>query len=83
MGQGNRLGGKVALVTGAASGIGHAVVELFVKEGATVYAADVAKPVSQYPADVEAITLDVSSEACRLARISSQRALLITRETSS
>lgn len=62
MGQGHRLGGKVVLVTGAASGIGHAVVELFVKEGATVYAADVAKPVSQYPAGVEAMTLDVSSE---------------------
>jgi NAD(P)-dependent dehydrogenase (short-subunit alcohol dehydrogenase family) len=63
MGQGNRLGGKVVLVTGSASGIGHAVVELFVKEGATVYAADIARPQSPYPTGVEAMTLDVSSES--------------------
>src|SRR3982750_233181 len=36
-----RLSGKVALVTGAASGIGKASVELFRSEGATVIGADV------------------------------------------
>ena len=36
-----RLEGKVALVTGAASGIGRGTVELFVREGARVVAADV------------------------------------------
>ena len=36
-----RLQGKVVLVTGAASGIGHAVSELFAKEGATVFASDI------------------------------------------
>jgi NAD(P)-dependent dehydrogenase (short-subunit alcohol dehydrogenase family) len=36
-----RLSGKVALVTGAASGIGKASVELFRSEGATVVGADV------------------------------------------
>src|SRR4051795_5391808 len=36
-----RLAGKVALVTGAASGIGKASVELFRSEGATVIGADV------------------------------------------
>jgi NAD(P)-dependent dehydrogenase (short-subunit alcohol dehydrogenase family) len=36
-----RLSGKVAIVTGAASGIGKATVELFRSEGATVIGADV------------------------------------------
>jgi NAD(P)-dependent dehydrogenase (short-subunit alcohol dehydrogenase family) len=36
-----RLSGKVAIVTGAASGIGQASVELFRSEGATVAGADV------------------------------------------
>ena len=37
----DRLAGKVAIVTGAASGIGKATVELFRNEGATVVGADV------------------------------------------
>jgi NAD(P)-dependent dehydrogenase (short-subunit alcohol dehydrogenase family) len=37
----DRLAGKVAIVTGAASGIGKASVELFRREGATVVGADV------------------------------------------
>jgi NAD(P)-dependent dehydrogenase (short-subunit alcohol dehydrogenase family) len=37
----NRLEGKTALVTGAASGIGQAVAARFVNEGAVVYFADV------------------------------------------
>jgi NAD(P)-dependent dehydrogenase (short-subunit alcohol dehydrogenase family) len=39
----SRLSGKVAIVTGAASGIGQATVELFRSEGATVVGADVAE----------------------------------------
>jgi len=37
----DRLAGKIAIVTGAASGIGKATVELFQSEGATVIGADV------------------------------------------
>ena len=50
-----RLSGKIALVTGAASGIGWAVAEVFANEGATVIAADI------HPA-AGGVTLDVSDE---------------------
>jgi 3alpha(or 20beta)-hydroxysteroid dehydrogenase len=53
---------KVVLVTGAASGIGHAVSELFAREGATVFASDIAAPEQPYSPAIEAIDLDVTRE---------------------
>jgi 3alpha(or 20beta)-hydroxysteroid dehydrogenase len=57
-----KLQGKVALVTGAASGIGHAVAELFFKEGATVFASDISTPKPAYSQGIEFIKLDATSE---------------------
>jgi 3alpha(or 20beta)-hydroxysteroid dehydrogenase len=57
-----RLSGKVALVTGAASGIGHAVSELFASEGATVYASDIKPPEPAFSNGIRALTLDVTRE---------------------
>jgi NAD(P)-dependent dehydrogenase (short-subunit alcohol dehydrogenase family) len=57
-----RLHGKVALVTGAANGIGRAVSELFVKEGAIVFASDIVSPGRAYSDGIEALRLDVTSE---------------------
>ncbi|MEU7827122.1 SDR family oxidoreductase [Catellatospora sp. NPDC049111] len=57
-----RLQGKVALVSGGSKGIGHAVVELFAKEGATVISGDITPPQGSFPAGVEAVQLDVTSE---------------------
>lgn len=65
----NRLTGRTALITGAASGIGAATAAAFAAEGARLVLADVA-PVDvdaiapdADPATVVATTLDVASEA--------------------
>jgi NAD(P)-dependent dehydrogenase (short-subunit alcohol dehydrogenase family) len=61
-----RLTGKIAIVTGAASGIGKATVELFRSEGATVVGADISdgadvRADAGSESDVRALIDDVAS----------------------
>jgi NAD(P)-dependent dehydrogenase (short-subunit alcohol dehydrogenase family) len=66
-----RLGGKSAVVTGAAAGIGRATAELFAREGARLVAADVneaglrrlREDLAATGAEVETVVGDVSLDA--------------------
>src|SRR5216684_3830274 len=63
-----RLGGKVALITGAARGMGQSEASLFAKEGAKVVVADVLEAEGRKVADSlggagRFVRLDVTSEA--------------------
>lgn len=65
-----KLEQKVALVTGARGGIGRAIVARFVKEGATVYAADLTRKGSLAEHDDDGsyfVKLDVTQEADAIA----------------
>lgn len=60
-----KLTGKVAIVTGGASGIGEGMVDLFRREGATVIAADInedALAKASEKENVHGMKLDVSSD---------------------
>ena len=63
-----RLQGKIALVTGAARGIGEAIARAFVDEGATVYLSDItdapgAQAAARLGAAARYLHLDVREEA--------------------
>jgi NAD(P)-dependent dehydrogenase (short-subunit alcohol dehydrogenase family) len=57
------LDGKVALVTGARSGIGQAAARLLAARGAQVVAADIAEPVDSPEEGIEQARIDVTSDA--------------------
>lgn len=65
-----RLSGKTCLVTGAAQGIGRAIVDQFVAEGATVIACDVnEEKLRDLPREAITVGLDVTDvdAACEVA----------------
>ncbi|UAB89147.1 SDR family oxidoreductase [Ruegeria sp. SCSIO 43209] len=71
------LNGKVALVTGARGGIGRAIVARFLREGATVFAADLTPEGSLDQHDDDGshfVKLDVTQEADSVAAMDHVRA---------
>ena len=69
--------GKVALVTGGRGGIGRAIVDRLMREGATVYAADLSEAGSltgSGAADSRFVRFDVTSEAEAIAAMDTVKA---------
>ena len=58
----NRLQGKIALVTAAGQGIGRAIAEAFIAEGAAVVATDVAEDKLKGLPATKATKLDVRAQ---------------------
>ncbi len=64
-----RFAGKIAVITGAASGIGRETARLFAKEGASVFAADLdLAGVQSLAAELDGIT-PVACDVCDVAQI--------------
>jgi NAD(P)-dependent dehydrogenase (short-subunit alcohol dehydrogenase family) len=64
-GRGSALGGKLAVVTGAARGIGRAIAVEFAANGADVVAIDIAGPVSPAASDAKPATPEDLEETVR------------------
>ena len=62
----NRLEGKVAIVTGAASGIGRAISILFAKEGAKVVVADIIDDPKEGGLPTERVITEAGGEAIKI-----------------
>ena len=76
------LSGKVAIVTGAASGIGRASARLFAEAGATVMIADRADAVHETLEMAGAPTPKASASRRRVARVSPRKWTQATRRRS-